>query len=505
MAITDNSWGNSLRGNVAAGKASMSAGYNKAVDASVLVLWAESHDTFATDDLGQSSFNVSEDDIIKTWALVAARADAMGLYFARPEVSDPSKGIKEGVTQSLGVAAVTGWANEEVKEINLFHNAFVGQAESVSNENGVSYVERGTTGVILVQVADSTSSTVSVTAKAMADGEYVDQITGNTFTVADGKITGEIGSTGIAVVYNAAEPTKYTITVSEVTGGTVEADKETAALGEEVTLTVEAAEGKEIDEVTVADEDGNKVEVTDNGDGTYTFKQPASDVTVTVTFKDKETTDPAEEHKITITPSASGKTTVSDETPKTGDTVTITATPDEGCEVEKVVVKDASGKEITVTKNSDGTYSYVQPNRDVTIEVTYKTNYKFTKGDGSSVLKNSGNDLSFTVNGAFDKFTGIEVDGKAVDEANYTVKSGSTIITLKASYLKTLSAGKHTITVKYSDGQAQGTFYVTLTGDGTTPPTGDNSQIVLWIGLMTVSALAVVVLLIEQRKRMFKA
>ena len=495
MAITDNSWGNSLRGNIASGNAAMAAGYNKAAAASVLVLWAESHDTYATEDANQNSAGVSEADIIKTWALVAARADAMGLYFARPESNE----------QLLGVASVTGWANEEVKEINLFHNAFVGQAESVSNENGVSYVERGTTGVILVQVADSTSSTVSVTAKAMADGEYVDQITGNTFTVADGKITGEIGSTGIAVVYNAAEPTKYTITVSEVTGGTVEADKETAALGEEVTLTVEAAEGKEIDEVTVADEDGNKVEVTDNGDGTYTFKQPASDVTVTVTFKDKETTDPAEEHKITITPSASGKTTVSDETPKTGDTVTITATPDEGCEVEKVVVKDASGKEITVTKNSDGTYSYVQPNRDVTIEVTYKTNYKFTKGDGSSVLKNSGNDLSFTVNGAFDKFTGIEVDGKAVDEANYTVKSGSTIITLKASYLKTLSAGKHTITVKYSDGQAQGTFYVTLTGDGTTPPTGDNSQIVLWIGLMTVSALAVVVLLIEQRKRMFKA
>ena len=308
------------------------------------------------------------------------------------------------------------------------------------------------------------------------------------------------------VVCTPAPIPTYTITVSEVTGGTVEVDKETAELGEEVKLTVEAAEGKEIDEVTVTDKAGNEVEVANNGNGTYTFKQPASDVTVTVAFKDEETTDPSdptEEHEITVKPSESGKTTVSDETPKAGDTVTITATPDEGVEVEKVVVKDASGQEITVTKNSDGTYSYLQPDGDVTIEVTYKPNYKFTKGDGSSVLKTSGNDLSFTANGAFDKFTGIEVDGKAVDAANYTAKAGSTIITLKGSYLKTLSAGKHTITVKYTDGQTQGTFYVTLTGDGTTPPTGDNSQIALWIGLMTVSALAIL-LLVDPKKRFAK-
>ena len=292
----------------------------------------------------------------------------------------------------------------------------------------------------------------------------------------------------------------YTITVSDVTGGSVEADKDAAKAGETVTITVTADDGKVIDTVTVIDIDEIDVDVVDNGDGTYTFEQPANDVTVTVTFKDKEAADPVDEHEITVKPSDSGKTTVSDETPKTGDTVTITAAPDEGVEVEKVVVKGADGKEITVTKNSDGTYSYVQPDGDVAIEVTYKPNYKITKGDGSSTLKTSGNDLSFTANGAFAKFTGIEVDGKAVDAANYTAKAGSTIITLKGSYLKTLSTGKHTITVIYTDGEAEGTFYVTLTADGTTPPTGDNSQIVLWIGLMAVSALAVLLLVNSKRR-----
>ena len=50
MAVTDNSWGNSLRKNIEAGNAALAAGYDKAADASVLVLWAESHDTYMTDD-----------------------------------------------------------------------------------------------------------------------------------------------------------------------------------------------------------------------------------------------------------------------------------------------------------------------------------------------------------------------------------------------------------------------------------------------------------------------
>jgi len=275
MAITDNSWGNSLRGDVASGNAAMSAGYNKAVDASVLVIWAESHDTYATDNASQSSFKVSEDDINKTWALVAARANAMGLYFARPESMD----------QALGVASVTGWADGEVKAVNLFHKAFVGQGEVVSNENGVSYVERGTTGVVLVNVKGNEAE-VSVSAKAMADGTYVDQITGNVFTVADGKITGKIGSTGIAVVYNPAVTETYTVIVDAAAGGKVTVDNTAPALGETVTVTVTCNTGKKVNAVTVTTASGETVAVTDKGNGTYTFVQPNASVTVKVTFKD---------------------------------------------------------------------------------------------------------------------------------------------------------------------------------------------------------------------------
>ena len=195
MSITDNSWGNTLRGNISSGHTSAyNYAYHKGNDvlADKLVLWAESHDTFA----GGESKEVSQQNINKTWALVAARADAMGLYFASPISSNLNE-------TPMGTASVTGWAASEVAAVNKFHNAFVGQSEYVSNEGSISYCERGTSGVVLVNCS-GTNTSVSVTAHTMAAGTYKDQITGNVFKVANGKITGDIGGTGIAVVYNAS-------------------------------------------------------------------------------------------------------------------------------------------------------------------------------------------------------------------------------------------------------------------------------------------------------------
>ena len=65
-----------------------------------------------------------------------------------------------------------------------------------------TYVERGTSGVVLVN-CKSNGTTVNVTANRMKDGTYVDCISGATFRVSGGRISGTIGNTGIAVVYNA--------------------------------------------------------------------------------------------------------------------------------------------------------------------------------------------------------------------------------------------------------------------------------------------------------------
>ena len=78
--------------------------------------------------------------------------------------------------------------------------------------------------------------------------------------------------------------TTYLVDVMESAHGTVTASPKWASSGRIVTLTVTPDEGYDLAALTVTDKNGNKMEVTDNGDGTYTFKMPASKVTVKVTF-----------------------------------------------------------------------------------------------------------------------------------------------------------------------------------------------------------------------------
>lgn len=202
MSVTCNGSSNDIRNAINSGNsggAANSAIYNGAAPKNT-VQWNESHDTYCE---GSSNY-VSDTNLKKTWALVGSRAEVCGLYLARPS---------SGSTK-LGEADTTAWADKEVKAINQFKNAFVGQSEYFASSGSIAYIERGTSGVALVNVSGGSSS-VSVTANKMANGTYKDQISGNTFTVSNGKISGNIGSTGIAVVYNADEVEVPTQTPTE--------------------------------------------------------------------------------------------------------------------------------------------------------------------------------------------------------------------------------------------------------------------------------------------------
>lgn len=63
-------------------------------------------------------------------------------------------------------------------------------------------------------------------------------------------------------------------------------------------------------------------------------------------------------------------------------------------------------------------------------------------------------------NGDFSKFTGIKVDGVQIGAENYEAKSGSTIVTLKSSYLDTLTAGTHSLEILWTDGSASTAFAI---------------------------------------------
>ena len=114
-----------------------------------------------------------------------------------------------------------------------------------------------------------------------------------------------------------------------------------------------------------------------------------------------------------------------------------------------------------------------------------KPSYKITKGDGVIWHKDSGKELSFTADGAFNDFVSVQVDGKTVNSKYYTVKEGSTIVTLKKDFLQHLDLGKHTISVKFTDGEAEGSFKISAPADESNPKTGDT--IGIWFHVLPLS------------------
>lgn len=203
MSITDNYSSDLALVSANNGNASglANSNYSKGAGANKTVSWVESHDTYMGNSGSaglKNTSGVSDSTITKTWAIVGSRANSTSLFFARPATT-------------MGAASTdTTWKSDAVKEVNKFKNYFDGETEYLASEGGVAYNERGTSGVVISKL--SGSDTVSLTAHKMANGTYKDQISGNTFTVANGKISGTVGSTGVAVVYNNVVEPKATVT-----------------------------------------------------------------------------------------------------------------------------------------------------------------------------------------------------------------------------------------------------------------------------------------------------
>ena len=91
----------------------------------------------------------------------------------------------------------------------------------------------------------------------------------------------------------------------------------------------------------------------------------------------------------------------------------------------------------------------------------------------------------------FDSFTGLRMDEKTVAGTDYEAKPGSLKLTLKASYLNTLSEGKHTATILFKDGQADATVTIRYE-KADIPKTGDAASPGTWILMMLLGATGIV-------------
>ena len=144
--------------------------------------------------------------------------------------------------------------------------------------------------------------------------------------------------------------------------------------------------------------------------------------------------------------------------------------------------------------------------------ITPKIAPSIIEGNGAAVTSGEKKDLTFTSDAAFEDFIRAEVDGATVDPNNYTVKSGSTVVTLKGDYVATLSAGEHTLGIVSDGGTAEAKFTVNKKADNTaanttdaknsnSPKTGQESNMMLWVVLLIVCGVAIAATVIVSKKK----
>lgn len=203
MSITASQYGHSIRDmlrnrNVNAGNL---GNYQAGVDPSKLVLWVESHDTYAngkTDSESESAW-MSDEDLKLGWAMITARAKGTPLFFSRPVGG--GKGVRFPEQTKIGDAGSNLYKDPTIVAVNKFHNAMVGQSEYIRNPNGdtsVAMIERGTQGAVIANLSDSEKSLNTET--KLANGTYKDQISGKTYTVSNGRLSGSIARRSVLVL-----------------------------------------------------------------------------------------------------------------------------------------------------------------------------------------------------------------------------------------------------------------------------------------------------------------
>ena len=140
-----------------------------------------------------------------------------------------------------------------------------------------------------------------------------------------------------------------------------------------VTLEIYTDNGNTLKEVWYADGNSPSVSALDEGlTEWYLYGDTGEDVNSGNggnTSNSSSNSDPSYSPVMNV--SDGGTVSVNPRTPSEGDKVTLTVTPDDDYEVGEVIVTDRNGREIDITANRDGTYSFEQPRGPVTIEVTF--------------------------------------------------------------------------------------------------------------------------------------
>ena len=287
MSITDNGYGNGFANSFAGGSINESVGNFNQRNAKTekLVYWGESHDTYAND--GGESKNKSQNVIDRAYAVVAGNNGATALYFSRP-AQKAKNDIRFGDKGSVH------FKDAEVAQVNHMHNVCAGEPNYYVKGNGVCAQVRKSGAIIVLGSGSDRDVTVANGAgdgKWLKSGTYKDMVSGGAFTVNASTISGHVGESGIAVIYQSgpivltpevlfdpADGTAFsdeTLTVTatplnatsawiQVNGG----EKETFTAAKQFTVGADVAYGKNVTITWGATDKAGKTET-----GSVTYKK----------------------------------------------------------------------------------------------------------------------------------------------------------------------------------------------------------------------------------------
>lgn len=189
MSVTDNNYSNYPardNGGIATGY-----GGDWAVNYGLggkVVYWGESHDTYSNDEWSQDR---DQGTIDRAYACFATRSNAVALYFARPN----TKGF-HNIKTGKGSTAFT---SKHIAAVNKLRNCAGSARDYYTHDNGKVSITREGIGACIVMKGSGNVS-IANGGGYCPSGSYKDLVSGSTFNVTSSTISGNVGSSGIAVI-----------------------------------------------------------------------------------------------------------------------------------------------------------------------------------------------------------------------------------------------------------------------------------------------------------------
>ena len=288
---------------------------------------------------------------------VSAKASS-GASVGDPVMAGGVVGDNDGgkVTNCYNIGTVSGENTEDVSV-----GGVVGYKDGGAVSNSYYLSQDGLDGIGTNEDEDSNAGAFPLTKDQFSDTDsfFTGWNFNDTWTISD------MGGFERPVLRDNKETVvTYTVTVNGSYAGETGAGSYLA--GESVTVSAGERAGYRFAGWTA-----EGVDLADAGAENVTFTMPANDVTLTAEW-DYIVTPGDPTYRPIIDEPENGSVTTSPSRPEAGDTVTVNPEPDEGYEVDEIIVTDKDGNPVEVTRNPDGSYSFTQPEGAVTIEVTFR-------------------------------------------------------------------------------------------------------------------------------------